>query len=93
MLQSPGSKDFFVFSYLVIYGNDNLTDVFFSLLEKLREDVATTPFQLGPPLEVKYLIEYSFVLLQIINPKQDAFLWTPLTRAPEPGLTNNESLL
>ena len=28
---------------------------FFSLLEKLREDVATAPFQPGTPLEVKYL--------------------------------------
>ena len=27
---------------------------FFSLLEKLREDVATAPFQPGPPRQVKY---------------------------------------
>ena len=27
--------------------------ILLSLLEKLREDVATAPFQLGPPLEVK----------------------------------------
>ena len=52
MLLSPGDQ-FFSLPFLVIFGNDNLT--FFSLLEKLREDVATAPFQLGPPLEVKYL--------------------------------------
>ena len=90
MLLSPGDQ-FFSLPFLVIFGKGNLT--FFSLLEKLREDVATAPFQLGPPLEVKYLWSCFKISNQSIYSGFSVIQSSGLGLAPEPDQVNDESHL